>query len=115
MALFFATCCYDASKHQWRPLNENDFSRDPQSMYGVVFHIPRWNAETISTFLAFGNRVLIGQLSQSIILVFKYSSDVICSMAMVSGSTITFLFKIINTSKSFDLSTVPDYPKRFLN
>lgn len=50
IALFFATCCYDASKHQWRPLNENDFSRDPLSMYGGIFHIPRWNAEYVSTF-----------------------------------------------------------------
>ena len=58
---------------------------------------------------------MIDQLSQSIIFFFKYSSDVICSMAMDSDSTITFLFKIIITSKSFDLSTVPDYPKRFLN
>ena len=50
IALFFATCCYDASRRQWRPLNESDFSRDLQSKYGVIFHIPRWNAGYISTF-----------------------------------------------------------------
>ena len=66
-------------------------------------------------FLAIGTRILIDQLSQSIILVFKYSSDVICNMAMVSGSIITFLFKTINTSKSSDLSTAPNYPMRYLN
>ena len=50
IALFFATCCYDSAKQQWRPLNEADFAADPKSEYGVIFHIPRWNAEHISVF-----------------------------------------------------------------
>ena len=58
---------------------------------------------------------MIDPLSQSIILFFKYFSDVICSMAMAFGSTITFLFKIINTLKKSDLSIMPNFPKRFLN
>lgn len=66
-------------------------------------------------FLAIGARILIDQLSQLITLVFKHFSNVICSMVMDSDSTITFFFEIIITSKSFDLSTVPDYPKKFLN
>lgn len=56
-ALFFATCCYDATGRQWRPLSESDFSRDTQSEFGVIFHIPRWNAENISTFACNRNDV----------------------------------------------------------
>ena len=46
VALFFATCRYDSAGKQWRPLTKADTEVNERTRYGVIFHIPGWQAET---------------------------------------------------------------------
>jgi len=50
-ALFFATCIFDQEKSEYRPLREDEIKRGTPSEYGVVFSIPRWQAEQVSVIL----------------------------------------------------------------
>lgn len=43
VAIFFATCGWDGKK--WYPLTKADTEGDSNKQYGVLFHIPQWQAE----------------------------------------------------------------------
>lgn len=45
VALFFATCKYDKESKQWYPLTKADIERSKKTQYGVIFHIPGWQAD----------------------------------------------------------------------
>lgn len=47
-ALFFATCFWDRAGGCWKPLSKDMIAPGTPSEYGVIFHIPRWQAETVS-------------------------------------------------------------------
>lgn len=44
VALFFATCGWDTVHKNWYPLTKEDTERKPEKQYGVIFHIPEWQA-----------------------------------------------------------------------
>lgn len=46
VALFFATCRYDSVNKRWCPLTKADTELNEKTKYGVIFHIPGWQAET---------------------------------------------------------------------
>lgn len=46
VALFFATCGWDGK--QWYPLTKSDTEGDASRQYGVIFHIPQWQAASQS-------------------------------------------------------------------
>lgn len=50
-ALFFATCWWDETKREWRPLTREMIRLGEASEFGVIFHAPRWQAE-FDTFRA---------------------------------------------------------------
>lgn len=45
VALFFATCKYDSDSKRWSPLTKSDTEVNEKTKYGVIFHIPGWQAE----------------------------------------------------------------------
>ena len=45
VALFFATCKYDSDSKRWSPLTKADTEVNEKTKYGVIFHIPGWQAE----------------------------------------------------------------------
>lgn len=46
IALFFATCKWDASTKTWRPLTRDDTECSVETQYGVIFHMPSWQADS---------------------------------------------------------------------
>jgi len=48
VALFFATCYWDNSKKKWFPLTKEQTERSYETMYGVIFHIPQWQASNLN-------------------------------------------------------------------
>lgn len=48
VALFFATCKWDANNRKWYPLTRADIEGDANREYGVIFHIPGWRADTVN-------------------------------------------------------------------
>lgn len=46
VALFFATCGWDAEKKKWYPLTKEQTESSPQKQYGVIFHIPEFAANS---------------------------------------------------------------------
>ena len=44
VALFFACCYWDSDKQYWLPLTKKQTEKNDSSKYGVIFHIPRINA-----------------------------------------------------------------------
>lgn len=44
VALFFATCGWDSKKKMWFPLTKKETEQNEKTKYGVLFHIPSWNA-----------------------------------------------------------------------
>ncbi|MDR0984053.1 MAG: FRG domain-containing protein [Ruminococcus sp.] len=46
IALFFATCGWNEQKKCWYPLTKEQTEKNYNSQYGVIFHIPRWQADT---------------------------------------------------------------------
>ncbi len=47
-ALFFATCKWDSKLAAWRPLSDKDIAG--ANRYGMLFHVPRWQAEQLSVY-----------------------------------------------------------------
>lgn len=48
VALFFATCGWDAIRKRWYPLTKKQTEIKPETQYGVIFHIPEWQASSTS-------------------------------------------------------------------
>jgi hypothetical protein len=46
VALFFATCGWDATQKRWYPLTKEQTEIKPETQYGVIFHIPEWQASS---------------------------------------------------------------------
>lgn len=44
VALFFAACGWDAAGKKWYPLTRKQTEIKPETQYGVIFHIPEWQA-----------------------------------------------------------------------
>ena len=42
IALFFATCFWDASSHEWKPLTKKQTEIDDKHRFGMIFHMPSW-------------------------------------------------------------------------
>lgn len=42
VALFFATCYWDSSKNQWKPLTKEQTENSDETRYGMIFHMPSW-------------------------------------------------------------------------
>jgi len=51
-ALFFATCKWDGDAGKWYPLTKAQIERDDRTRYGVLFHMPSWNAMATNMFAA---------------------------------------------------------------
>lgn len=45
IALFFACCYWDSDKKHWFPLTKKQTEKNDSTKYGVIFHIPRSNAD----------------------------------------------------------------------
>jgi hypothetical protein len=45
VAMFFATCYWDPSARWWRPLTKEQTEKSKQTQYGVLFHMPAWQAD----------------------------------------------------------------------
>lgn len=48
VALFFATCYWDDQKKTWLPLTKEQTEKNQYTQYGVIFHIPEWQARSNS-------------------------------------------------------------------
>lgn len=47
VALFFASCYWDQTKKKWYPLTKEQTERSHETQYGVIFHIPQWQASAL--------------------------------------------------------------------
>lgn len=45
VALFFATCYWDSKENRWLPLTNEQTQKNENTRYGVIFHVPSWQAQ----------------------------------------------------------------------
>lgn len=62
VALFFATCKYDSGSKRWSPLTKADTEVNEKTKYGVIFHIPGWQAERFDMLSGLGDEYVRNEI-----------------------------------------------------
>ncbi|MCD7729533.1 MAG: FRG domain-containing protein [Clostridia bacterium] len=62
-ALFFATCCWDNQLNWWRPLTKKEIEKNEATGYGVIFHSPAWQINSMNMVWPYNkNKPFIGPI-----------------------------------------------------